>query len=141
MHLHVKFLERLKIMTTIYEQHEKSFAKVSAHVILRDGERVATVAFKYPKDGMGRLWCYLHVLGLPMVRGYAGGYGYDKASAAFLDAAKAPTVVKLEDWQQGEHYIASGAHAVSIYEACAARAGHDWQRNVTDAGYIVLKAV
>ena len=128
-------------MTKIYEQHEKAFNNVSAFIILKDGERVATVAFKYPKDGMGRLWCYLNVLGLPMVRGYAGGCGYDKASAAFLDAAKAQTVVKQPEYMGEDTFNRLGAHAVSIYEACAARDGYGWQCNVTDAGYIVLKAV
>lgn len=69
-------------MSDIYDQHKAAFASVSAYVIAKDGDRVATVAFKYPRDGAGRLWCYVHVLGVPMVRGHAGGYGYDKHSAA-----------------------------------------------------------
>src|SRR5574343_355367 len=85
----IKDKRKVKIMQKIYEQYEKAFSNVSAYVILKDSEYVATVAFKYPNDGAGRLWCYLHVLGLSMVRAYAGGYGYDKASAAFTSAAEA----------------------------------------------------
>ena len=67
---------------TIYEQHDAAFRHVNAYVIMRGRERVGTVAIKYPRDGAGRLWAYVHFLGMPMVRGYAGGYGYDKKTAA-----------------------------------------------------------
>ena len=73
-------------MPDIYDQHDAAFARVSAFVICRDGERVATVALKFPADGAGRLHAYVHWLGLPMVRGFAGGYGYDKRSAAVIEA-------------------------------------------------------
>ena len=42
-------------MATIYEQHEKAFSSVAAYVIAKDGQKVATVALKYPKDGAGIL--------------------------------------------------------------------------------------
>ena len=74
-------------MTDIYEQHAAAFSKVSAFVILDlEGERVATVAIKYPNDGAGRLYAYVHLLGVEMVRGHANGYGYDKRSAAVAAA-------------------------------------------------------
>ena len=73
-------------MTNIYDLHTKAFSHVSAYVILKDGERVATIALKYPKDGAGRLYAYVHYIGLEMVRDYAGGYGYDKRSAAITRA-------------------------------------------------------
>jgi hypothetical protein len=70
-------------MPDIYGQHRAAFSSVSAYVVLHEGKMVATVAFKYPRDGAGRLYCYLHVLGTAMVRGWASGGGYDKESAAF----------------------------------------------------------
>ncbi len=75
-------------MTNIYEQHEKAFPLVSAYVLMNDGERIGKIAFKFPKDGAGRLWCYFHYLGAEMSRGYAGGYGYDKRTAAVENAIK-----------------------------------------------------
>jgi hypothetical protein len=75
-------------MTDIYEQHRKAFENVAAYVIAKDGEQVATVAFKYPRDGAGRLYAYVHWLGLPMVRGYANGMVYDKGSAAVCSASR-----------------------------------------------------
>lgn len=59
-------------MTKIYEQHDAAFSRVSAYVVARNGERVATIAFKFPADGAGRLWAYVHWLGLEMVRGIRG---------------------------------------------------------------------
>ncbi|MDE2426686.1 MAG: hypothetical protein KGO96_12340 [Elusimicrobia bacterium] len=75
-------------MTDIYDQHRAAFAQVEAYVILKDGQRVANIAFKFPRDGAGRLWAYVHWLGLSMVRGYASGCGYDKRTAACASAAK-----------------------------------------------------
>lgn len=40
--------------TDIYEQHNKAFSRVSAYVIMKGEERVATVAIKYPADGVRR---------------------------------------------------------------------------------------
>lgn len=126
---------------TIYQQHDKAFNNVSAFIIMKNNERVATVAFKFPRDGAGRLQCFLHVLSLPMVRGTASGYGYDKRSAAFYDAAQKADKVKLEDWQTPEGYAEPRAIAKAILQAVEGRDGNDWTRNLTDAGFTVLQAV
>ena len=73
-------------MTTVYEQHDKVFTQVSAFAIVRNGERVANIAFKFPRDGAGRLKCFVHWLGTEMLQGTAGGYGYDKRTAATANA-------------------------------------------------------
>lgn len=76
-------------MVEIYEQYDKAFQKVGAWAILdRDGEYVAKIAIKFPADGAGRLYAYVHWFGIRMERGYAGGYGYDKRSAAVADATR-----------------------------------------------------
>ena len=84
----------------IYVLHAKAFNRVSAYVIMRGEERVATIAFKFPRDGAGRLYAYVHVFGAPMVRGYAGGYGYDKRSAACSSAAKHIQPPTGEGWEK-----------------------------------------
>lgn len=124
----------------IYDQHEKAFAQVSAFIIMQNNERVATVAFKFPRDGAGRLSCFLHVLGLPMVKGIAGGYGYDKKSAAFTDAARKADKVKLESWQSEGGYsrereIASLMRAAMVYD------GSSWEDALRKVGFTVLQAV
>lgn len=56
-------------MSDIYDLHRKAFARTAAYVVVHKGERVATIALKYPQDGAGRLWAYVHWVGLEMVRG------------------------------------------------------------------------
>ncbi len=131
-------------MSDIYEQHQKAFAQVSAWVILDgEGERVATVAMKFPRDGAGRLYCYLHVIGSPMVRGYAGGYGYDKRSAAFESALErwsprpgpsGPT--ELEPYEKKIR-----AHGQAFRDALKGAGGSYWYDALQRAGYDVMQAV
>lgn len=116
----------------IYDLHRDAFANVSAYVITKDGKRAATVAFKFPRDGASRLWCYLHIHGAPMARGYAGGYGYDKASAAFEAAAeKHSTAIQMDD----------GGAIAAIKAAVAGDSGYSWDRRLRDAGFEVMQAV
>ena len=72
----------------VYAQHSAHFSRTSAFVIMLGSVRVATIAIRYPADGDGRLYAYLHIVGGPMVRGSATGGGYDKHSAAISCAAK-----------------------------------------------------
>jgi hypothetical protein len=123
---------------TIYDQHDKAFANVSAFIVMNGNERVATIAFKFPKDGAGRLSCFLHVLGLPMVKGNAGGYGYDKKSAAFRDAAEKQCQVKLESWQTSD-YAAEYAVAAKIRDCL--NNGHSFNDDLREAGFTVYQAV
>ena len=118
--------------TSIYDLHDKAFGRVSAFVIVHGGARVATIAFKSPDDGSGRLYSYVHWLGKPMVRGFAGGYGYDKRSAACADAAR-----KLEDVPDGAYDVARGAFRVALLED----GGQHWDSALRDAGFTVWQAV
>lgn len=88
----------------IYDKFGKAFYYVSAHAAIYEGQFVK-IAFKYPKDGAGRLTCYLHVVGEVMVHGTASGYGYDKASAAMYDA-----VMKLKGDDKTEKALKDIAH-------------------------------
>ena len=126
-------------MADIYEMHEKAFAKVSAFVILKDGERVATVAIKFPADGAGRLWAYVHWLGLEMVRGHAGGYGYDKRTAAVSGAAINAIAAHKHDEKTEATPELEARRA--FFLAAARDAGDDWTRALEKAGFTVLQAV
>ena len=118
---------------TIYEQHEAAFSQVSAFVIMLNGERVATVAFKFPRDGAGRLYAYVHLFGSPMVRGSAGGYGYDKKSAAVSSAVGGGKITVKTDTDT--------ATVRAFVRACAKDDGYSWQQNLEKAGFTVLQAV
>ena len=123
-------------MTDIYEQHDKAFSRVSAFVILKDGERVATVAIKFPADGAGRLWAYTHFLGLAMTRHHADGYGYDKRSPAVIGGFK--KAWPNEDRASHQQY----AKALGdLQAALGTDDGHYWDRKLEQAGYQVLQAV
>lgn len=117
-------------MADIYDQHAKSFANVEAHVVLLDGERFATVAFKYPKDGAGRLYAYVHVFSFQMVRGSATGYGYDKRTAACSSAMQ--QAVNLRD---------TGGDYERFWHALEADRGPRWDDSLRAAGFAVLQAV
>lgn len=111
----------------IYVQHQAAFKHVSAFVITHNGERVATIAFKFPRDGAGRLYVYVHWLGTPMVRGWAGGYGYDKMSAACEHAMR-----RKNAW---------GDIDPAFHSALANDGGSTWDTRLRNAGFDVLQAV
>lgn len=73
---------------TVYQKHDSAFSLVSAGALVINGEQKGAIAFKFPKDGAGRLSCFLHLHGFPMVIGTAGGYGYDKKAASFESACR-----------------------------------------------------
>ena len=124
------------MVTNIYDQHRAAFANVSAYVICRKGERVATIAFKYPRDGAGRLYAYVHVHGVPMVRGFAAGGGYDKHSAACADAARRIGLKALEP-----ELVQYASDRNAIVEALMHDDGFHWDRHLRDAGFDVFQAV
>lgn len=125
-------------MADIYQQHKAAFSNVSAFAILdRAGERVATVDIKYPRDGTGRLYAYVHLIGVEMVRGHANGYGYDKRSAAVAAAIakiKEPEVRSERDPQVG------GYHEL-LTDAAPAMDSRDWTQAIEAAGLRVIQVV
>ena len=89
-------------MSTVYDKFDKHFALVSAWLIVNEqGEQVGKMSAKYPKDGMGKLYLYLHLYGSEMVQVSVSGCGFDKLSAAIQKAAtdyKYPTEIKNNDF-------------------------------------------
>jgi hypothetical protein len=127
-------------MTDISEQHKASFASVSAYVVLKGGERVATVAFKFPRDGAGRLYAYVHWIGTEMVRGHAGGYGYSKCDAAVSVAAKKLRPIRDADFAS-RTYAADKEFSDAFINALLPDNGYSWDRHLRDAGFDVMPAV
>ena len=121
-------------MSNVYDQHRAAFANVSAYVILENGEHVGTVAFKYPRDGAGRLYCYFHAYGTQMVRGYAGGGGYDKHSAAAQSAASR---IDISDATQTPRIWPR----LEKLRAAIKDQGHHWDHDLREAGFTVVQAV
>jgi hypothetical protein len=121
-------------MTKIYDQHTAAFRQVSAFVILRHGERVATIAFKSPKDGAGRLYAYIHWFGTQMVRGYASGYGYDKKSAAAEAASHLLGQMGIKDRESKLEFD-------RFLDALRDVGGNTWDTALRNAGFTVFMAV
>lgn len=126
-------------MADIYDQHKASFASTSAYVILKDGEKVATVAIKFPKDGAGRLYAYVHWVGIEMVRGSASGYGYDKRSAAVASACQA--AIKAHKSDEPREATSNDFARASFFRLLSEDGGEHWDGKLMRAGFAVLQAV
>lgn len=119
-----------------YDQHDAAFRNVSAYVVLKDGARVATIALKFPKDGAGRLYAYVHWIGVPMVRGFASGYGYDKRTAAVVNAQR--NIMAREE--QDRAALATPEFA-AFAKALETDGGEYFDRKLEQAGFTVLQAI
>lgn len=129
-------------MTSIYDQHAAAFSNVSAFVVMKGTELVAKVALKFPRDGAGRLYAYVHFFGMPMVRGAASGYGYDKRTAAVEDAMKKIDPAYFEHDNYGNSYEKERADCDAFRNAIlTAKDGQGWEDSFRKAGYIVVQAV
>lgn len=120
-------------MKDIYTQHESTFKDVSAYVVIDStGDRVATIAFKYGVT----VQCYLHIIGLEMTKGRAGGGGYDRKSAAAYDAVMK---TKLKDDTENHQY---SVLVERITRALTAGNGAShWDAALCQEGFTVLQAV
>lgn len=109
-------------MKNIYEQH---FERTKAFAVLENGKHFANVTIRCPRDGAGRLYAYLHVIGAEMQRGVAGGYGYDKASAAIASAASKIDVKKSSE--------------IDLFvETLKDAHGGSWDKALSHAGFEVI---
>lgn len=122
-------------MSDIYTQHDAAFRAVSAFVILRDGERVATVAIKHATA----VTAYVHLVGVEMVKGVARGGGYDRASAAAATAiGKIP--VPSADHDDARYQTLNALRMMLRLAATGMDAG-SWTRELERQGFRVLQAV
>lgn len=128
----------------IYDQHRAAFGNVSAYVVMHGAERVATVAFKFPRDGAGRLYAYVHWAGQGMVRGFASGGGYDKQSAACASAmGRMPAALPTTTYADGTPHHGPAEQSLYLVFAAAMLAdnGSTWRDHLRDAGFNVFQAV
>lgn len=120
-------------MSDIYRQHEQTFRGVAAWVVFDEREQlVARVTFTFARSGL-RTTCWFHVIGLPMVKAFAGGGGYDKASAA---AHKAVGRVKTS-----KDATPRANHDAERIKAAITDTGHNWNTELVRAGFRVIQAV
>lgn len=131
----------------IYAQHKSAFRDVAAYVIMLNYRCVATIAFKYPEDGAGKLYVYVHCIGFEMVRGQAVGYDYDERTertAAIEDAFKRikPSVNAFPGEQWAELHAQDMEDQRKTFQACMVDIGDKvWSDALMDAGYTVITAI
>ena len=122
-------------MSDIYTQHDAAFRQVSAYVIAKDGERVATVAIKHATA----VTAYVHLIGIEMVKGTARGGGYDRASAAVataIDKIPVPSADHGDDRYQTLHALRT-----QLRLATPGMDAGQWTRELERQGFTVWQAV
>lgn len=129
-------------MPDIYEQHKAAFPHVAAWVVVDKicdpVATVATISIRYPVKG-DRLWAYVHLRGVDMVRGWADGGGYDKTSAAVAEA-----IMKIPEYPgaKPDGYGAGvNANRKLMRQAVEHMDSSTWTRELERVGLIVLQAV
>lgn len=115
-------------MAKVYESLDKATKHISASVILKNGEVKGRIIVKYPKDGAGRLYVFIHEYGLECLQGMASGYGYDKTGAAISDA--------YQQW--AKEYGDSGICAELYRVLEPVTYNGEWQNVLRKAGYEVV---
>lgn len=129
----------------IYCEFDKATQDLAAWAILNKGEIVAKVVRKTGGRSSPHgltVRAYVHVLGLPMVRGIARGGGYDMTSEAVLQASKMlPT-------EKRSHIAGIGAVCITGSEAQAVTSfraikdsGETWAGQLRAMGYTVEQVV
>lgn len=114
-------------MSTIYDRFDAATRNISAYAILKDGHHVANIVLKYGNA----VTAYVHYLGLEMTAGRACGGGYDRASAAVIDAARK---TKGGDRAPKSTQLAGDAFVGALIEGPES-AG--WHHNLAAAGFTV----
>jgi hypothetical protein len=115
-----------------YDEHGKAFKDVSAYVIAKGGKPVAKIAFKYG----GSVRAFIQWTGTPMVRGRAGGGGYDRATAATVDAACKIPVPPVGEAKSDTADCVAFKHALT-----PGNDGSGWDRRLQNAGFDVWVAI
>lgn len=124
-----------------WNKFDTAFAQVSSLVIL-DAETknvVAKIALKYPKDGAGRLSCYMHIAGTEVQIGTASGYGYDKRTAAIISAARSYMNTDIDLTVLREKNF-KAYMLLDLLQSDQAQGG--WQEVINEKnGFIVIQAI
>ena len=118
---------------TVYEQFDAAFGRVAAYTLHRDGRFIGRIAFKYPQDGAGRLYCYAQVWGGPMTRASVAGGGYDKATAAAHKAVQALSQDGRDDQAFGD--------VAAVQRALSTDGGRRWTDQLLAQDISVCQAI
>lgn len=116
-------------MADIYAQFDAATRNLEAYAILKDGDMVGRVVFRHGNQ----CTCFAQLWGLSMARGWARGYGYDKASAAFEAAASRIHATDLVTPLPRDL-----THLEAWHRAVKGQEGDNWRRRLEAEGYTVI---
>ena len=126
---------------TNWQKFDNAFNLVSAYVVMDQDtmQPIAKIALKYPKDGAGRVNAYIHIIGMEVQHGYAGGYGYDKRTASIISAASNCDAF-LNDAENCRNVNDRQKQFIDLLLSDEAQGG--WQEVINHKnGFIVIQAV
>jgi hypothetical protein len=116
---------------SVYDKHNTTFKRVSSFAILDEttNNLIATIALKFPVKGEGRVTAFVHHIGVPMTQGYAGGYGYDKRTAAINSAV------------ESVHVTPNDGRYFDFINALSLDDGYDWATNLRKANFFAFQTI
>ena len=128
---------------TNWQKFDNAFKQVSAFVVMdRDTmQPIAKIALKFPSDGAGRVNAYIHIIGMEVQHGYAGGYGYDKRTASIIGAVSNCNDIWAQQIKSGHVSLTSvQQNFINLLLSDAAQGG--WLEVFNhDNGFIVIQAI
>ena len=128
---------------TNWQKFDNAFKQVSAFVVMdRDTmQPIAKIALKFPSDGAGRVNAYIHLIGMEVQHGYAGGYGYDKRTASIISAVSNCNDIWAQQIKSGHVSLTSGQqNLINLLLSDDAQGG--WLEVINqDNGFVVIQAV
>lgn len=123
--------------TSNWTKFDKAFNQVSAFIVLDSETKnvIAKIALKYPKDGAGRLSCYMHIIGNEVQIGTASGYGYDKRTSAIISASD-----KFDLSSENCKLKSKEIEFIQMLSTSLAQSG--WQEAINEkSGFITLQVI
>lgn len=112
-----------------YKYLEDAFYNVKAVAVIRNGEMVAKIIVKGKS-------AFVHWIGKPMQKATVRGCGYNIAVAAISAAAE-----KIETHSKASG-VGIGVTEQAFLEALKEdQSGHDWDRRLRNAGFIVASVI
>lgn len=110
-------------MTTksTFDKFCSAFDGISAYAVLKNGQYIGKICFKYTKAGVCTVFVHEH--SFDMITGKAGGYGYDKQGAALQNAYNSMAI------EESKSKLYSALQNVTY--------NGEWQSDLRKAGFIV----
>lgn len=131
--------------SAIRTEFDRVTADDNAWAIFKGSEPVAKVFIRYggrsSPNGL-TVRAFVHVLGLPMVRGISRGGGYDMKSAAVISACEHLPDSKPSHIPGIGDVLLCGNEAQAVTSLQAIKdAGHTWDQQLTAMGFTVFQVV